>query len=87
MASVPNASSVEYVNYPLDIDVHRFAAEAQVRSARLVRRWDPCERSRRVYRRLARGLVGHLRTHVGPKTEHEGKPLSQDAVIWVKCGT
>ncbi len=85
---VPNAElEVEYVNYPLDIDVHRFADAAQVElpqgsfGTMGIR---ANERGEFTIGLARAGWWGVCALSVGPKTEHEGKPLSQDAVIWIQ---
>ncbi len=85
---VPNAElEVEYVNYPLDVDVHRFAAEPQVVlpqdsfGTMGIRANDRGEFTIGLARA---GWWGICALAVGPKTEHEGKPLSQDAVLWIQ---
>jgi len=75
------------VNYPLDIDVHRFADAAQVAlpqgsfGTMGIRANDRGEFTVGLARA---GWWGVCALAVGPKTEHEGKPLSQDAVIWIQ---
>jgi cobalt/nickel transport protein len=85
---VPNAElEVEYVNYPLDIDVHRFAEKPQVAlpqdsfGTMGIRANDRGEFTIGLARA---GWWGVCALNVGPKKEHQGKPLSQDAVIWVQ---
>jgi cobalt/nickel transport protein len=85
---VPNAElEVEYVNYPLDIDVHRFAETPQVALPQAsfgtmgIR---ANERGEFTIGLPRAGWWGVCALSVGPKTEHEGKPLSQDAVIWIQ---
>jgi cobalt/nickel transport protein len=85
---VPNAElEVEYVNYPLDIDVHRFADVPQVElpqgsfGTMGIR---ANERGEFTIGLARAGWWGVCALGVGPKTEHEGKPLSQDAVIWIQ---
>jgi cobalt/nickel transport protein len=85
---VPNAGlEVEYVNYPLDIDVHRFAAEELVKlpqgsfGTMGIRTNDRGEFTIGLPRA---GWWGVCALNVGPTKEHDGKPLSQDAVIWVQ---
>jgi cobalt/nickel transport protein len=86
---VPNAElEVEYVNYPLDVDVHRFAATPQVALPQAsfgtmgIR---ANERGEFTIGLPRAGWWGVCALGVGPKTEHEGKPLSQDAVIWIQA--
>jgi cobalt/nickel transport protein len=85
---VPNAElEVEYVNYPLDLDAHKLAASPQV-----VLPQDSfgtmaihADAQGEFTIGLARaGWWGICALNVGPKKKHEGKPLSQDAVIWVQ---
>ena len=85
---VPNAElEVEYVNYPLDVDVHRFAADPQVVlpqdsfGTMGIRANDRGEFTIGLPRA---GWWGICALAVGPDTEHEGKPLSQDAVLWIQ---
>lgn len=85
---VPNAElEVEYVNYPLDIDAHRFAAEPQVVlpqdsfGTMGIRANDRGEFTIGLARA---GWWGICALAIGPDTEHEGKPLSQDAVLWIQ---
>jgi cobalt/nickel transport protein len=85
---VPNANlEVEYVNYPLDIDVHRFAAEELVKLPQGsfgTMGIHANDRGEFTVGLARAGWWGVCALHVGPKTEHQGKPLSQDAVIWVQ---
>jgi len=85
---VANAElEVEYVNYPLDIDVHRFAADAQVafpQGSFGTMGIHANDRGEFTVGLARAGWWGVCALNVGPKKEHEGKPLSQDAVIWVQ---
>jgi nickel transport protein len=85
---VPNAElEVEYVNYPLDIDARRFAADPEVVlpqdsfGTMGIRANDRGEFTIGLARA---GWWGICALAVGPDTEHDGKPLSQDAVLWVQ---
>jgi cobalt/nickel transport protein len=85
---VPNAElEVEYVNYPLDVDAHRFADAPQVAlpqdsfGTMGIRANDRGEFTIGLARA---GWWGVCALGVGRKTEHEGKPLSQDAVLWIQ---
>lgn len=85
---VPNAElEVEYVNYPPDLDGHSFAAEPTVEfpqdsfGTMGIRTNDRGEFMIGLPRA---GWWGICALAVGPVTEHEGKPLSQDAVLWIQ---
>jgi cobalt/nickel transport protein len=85
---VPNAElEVEYVNYSLDIDVHRFAAAPQVvlpQGSFGTMGIHANDRGEFTVGLARAGWWGVCALNVGPKKEHDGKPLSQDAVIWVQ---
>jgi cobalt/nickel transport protein len=85
---VPNAElEVEYVNYAPDLAQYRFAAEPQVVlpqdsfGTMGIRANDRGEFTIGLPRA---GWWGICALAVGPDTEHEGKPLSQDAVLWIQ---
>jgi cobalt/nickel transport protein len=85
---VPHAElEVEYVNHPLDLEGRRFAAEPQVVlpqdsfGTMGIRANDRGEFTIGLPRA---GWWGICALAVGPDTEHEGKPLSQDAVLWIQ---
>ena len=84
---VPNAElEVEYINHAPDLEGHSFAAEPDVvlpqgsfgtmsiRTNALGEFTIGLPRA---------GWWGICALAVGPDTEHEGKPLSQDAILWV----
>ena len=83
----PNAElEVEYINHAPDLGAHGFASEPEV----VLPQGSFGTMSIRANGRgeftigLPRaGWWGICALAVGPDTEHEGKPLSQDAVIWV----
>ena len=84
---VPNAElEVEYINYAPDLSGHSFAPEPDVVlpqgsfGTMSIRANDRGEFTIGLPRA---GWWGICALAVGPDTEHEGKPLSQDAVIWV----
>jgi cobalt/nickel transport protein len=85
---VPNAElEVEYVNYPLDIDAHRFAETEQValpQGSFGTMGIRANERGEFTIGLARAGWWGVCALSVGPTTEHDGKPLSQDAVIWIQ---
>lgn len=85
---VPNAElEVEYVNYPLDIDAHKLAAEPQVvlpQDSFGTMAIHTNDRGEFTVGLARAGWWGICALNVGPKKKHEGKPLSQDAVIWVQ---
>ncbi|HLF12520.1 MAG TPA: DUF4198 domain-containing protein [Gammaproteobacteria bacterium] len=85
---VPNAElEIEYVNYPPDLDQHRFAGEPEVVfpqdsfGTMGIRANDRGEFTIGLPRA---GWWGICALAVGPDTEHEGKRLSQDAVLWIQ---
>jgi cobalt/nickel transport protein len=85
---VPHAElEVEYVNHPLDIDTHRFADTPQVvlpHGSFGTMGIRANERGEFTIGLARAGWWGVCAVAVGPKTEHDGKPLSQDAVIWIQ---
>jgi cobalt/nickel transport protein len=85
---VPNAElEVEYLNHAPDVEAHRFAAEPEVALPQQsfgtmgIRANDRGEFTIGLPRA---GWWGICALAVGPDTEHEGKPLSQDAVLWIQ---
>jgi cobalt/nickel transport protein len=85
---VPNAElEVEYVNYPPDLTQYRFAEDPEVAlpqdsfGTMGIRANDRGEFTIGLPRA---GWWGICALAVGPDTEHEGKPLSQDAVLWIQ---
>jgi len=85
---VPNAElEVEYINYAPDMDRHGFAAEPDVVlpqdsfGTMSIRANDRGEFTIGLARA---GWWGICALAVGPDTEHNGKPLSQDAVLWIQ---
>jgi cobalt/nickel transport protein len=85
---VPNAElEIEYVNHPPDLDAHSFAAAPTVEfpqdsfgtmSIRANARGEFTIGLPRA------GWWGICALEVGADTEHEGKRLSQDAVLWIQ---
>lgn len=85
---VPNAElEVEYLNHAPDIAGRRFAETAEVEFPQAsfgtmsIRTNDRGEFTLGLPRA---GWWGICALEVGPDTEHEGKPLSQDAVLWIQ---
>ena len=86
--AVPNAElEVEYINYAPDIESHRFASKPEV----VLPQDSFGTMSIKTNARgeftigLARaGWWGICALNVGPIKQHQGKPLSQDAVIWLQ---
>ncbi|MGE3840765.1 MAG: DUF4198 domain-containing protein [Vicinamibacterales bacterium] len=84
---VPNAElEMEYINYPPDLKTLRFAASPSVTLPQssfgtLALRTN--DRGEFTVGLPRAGWWGICALGVGPRTQHEGKPLSQDAVIWV----
>jgi cobalt/nickel transport protein len=85
---VPNAElEIEYVNYPPDLTQYRFAERPEVVlpqdsfGTMGIRANDRGEFTIGLPRA---GWWGICALAVGPDTEHEGKPLSQDAVLWIQ---
>jgi len=85
---VPNAEiEVEYVNHAPDIELKRFADEPEVAlpqdayGTMSIRANDRGEFTIGLARA---GWWGICALAVGPVTEHEGKVLSQDAVLWIQ---
>lgn len=85
---VPHAElEVEYVNYQPDLKGRRFAPEPSVvlPQASFGTMSIRANSLGEFTIGLARaGWWGICALAVGPKTEHEGKPLSQDAVLWIQ---
>lgn len=85
---VPHAElEVEYVNHPPDLDAHRLAAEPQVLLPQAS--FGTMGIRANAHGEFTIGLPragwwGICALGVGPDTEHDGKPLSQDAVLWVE---
>jgi cobalt/nickel transport protein len=85
---VPNAElEVEYLNYDLDLDELRFAAEPEV--AYPQDSFGTLSIKANVSGEFVIGLPrsgwwGICALDIGADTEHEGKPLSQDAVLWIQ---
>ena len=84
---VPDAEmEVEYINYEADLTARRFTAEPYVKLPQAsfgtmsIRANDRGEFTVGLPRA---GWWGICALNVGPVREHQGKPLSQDAVIWV----
>lgn len=85
---VPNASlEIGYVNHLPDLAARRFSAEAQITAPQEsfvnmgIRTNDRGEFAIGLPRA---GWWGICALEIGPQTEHQGKPLSQDAVLWVQ---
>jgi cobalt/nickel transport protein len=85
---VPNAEiEVEYVNYAPDLENFRFAEQPEVElpqdsyGTMSIRANDRGEFTIGMSRA---GWWGICALAVGPDTEHEGKVLSQDAVLWIQ---
>jgi cobalt/nickel transport protein len=85
---VPNAElEIEYVNYPPDLEQNRFPVKPEVVfpqdsfGTMGIRTNDRGEFTIGLARA---GWWGVCALAVGPDTEHEGKKLSQDAVLWIQ---
>ena len=85
---VPNAElEVEYINYAPDLEQRRFSAEPDVElpqdsfGTMSIRANSLGEFTIGLPRA---GWWGICALEIGADTEHEGKPLSQDAVLWVQ---
>lgn len=85
---VPNAElEVEYINHAPELDARRFAAEPHVKlpqSSFGTMGIRANERGEFTIGLPRAGWWGICALGVGPDTEHDGKPLSQDAVLWVQ---
>jgi len=85
---VPYAElEVEYMNHPPDLDARGLAAEGlvtfpQASFATMSIRAN--ERGEFAIGLPRAGWWGICALGVGPETEHEGKELSQDAVLWIQ---
>ncbi|MEA1922884.1 MAG: DUF4198 domain-containing protein [Pseudomonadota bacterium] len=79
---------VEYMNHEPDMAGNRFAVEAQVEAPQdsfvtLAIKADA--NGTFTFAMPKAGWWGFCALGVGPETKHQGKELSQDAVIWVKA--
>lgn len=85
---VPHAElEVEYMNHPPDLDARTLAAEGQIKypqSAFSTMSIKANERGEFAIGLPRAGWWGICALGVGPETEHEGKELSQDAVLWIQ---
>lgn len=85
---VPHAElEVEYMNHPPDLDAHALAAEGQItypQSSFATMSIRANERGEFAIGLPRAGWWGICALGVGPDTEHEGKELSQDAVLWIQ---
>jgi cobalt/nickel transport protein len=85
---VPNAGlEVEYINYAPDLFAHSFATEPDIALPQGSFGTMSIRANARGEFTIGlpkAGWWGICALAVGPDTEHEGKPLSQDAVIWVQ---
>lgn len=85
---VPDAAvEVEYLNYVPLLEGNAFDKTPKVKSVpQDAFKTLTIKTERRVRLRPAEGrLVGFTALGTGPVKEHDGKELSQDAVIWVKA--
>ncbi len=86
---VPNAElEVEYISHAPDLSGHRFAAEPDVvlpQSSFGTMSIRANAQGEFTIGLPKAGWWGVCALATGPDTEHEGKPLSQDAVIWVQA--
>lgn len=84
---VPNAElEMEYINHPPDLTSLRFAATPSVelpQSSFGTMSLRANDRGEFTVGLPRAGWWGICALAVGPRTEHEGKPLSQDAAMWV----
>lgn len=78
---------VNYLNHPLDVENRRFAEEG------LLEAEHPAFQTQVIltnefgefsYAMPKAGWWGFAALGIGPAFEHEGKPLSQDAILWVQ---
>ncbi len=74
---------VEYLNYPADPENNRFASEARISSPAHAILADASGTF--TFGIPEEGFWGFAALGVGPDKEHEGKELSQDAVIWIQA--
>lgn len=85
---VPNAElEVEYVNHAVDMDGRRFGEEPHVvlpQDSFGTMGIRANERGEFTIGLPRAGWWGICALAVGPDTEHDGKPLSQDAVLWIQ---
>lgn len=85
---VPNAHlEVEYMNHAPDVEKHRLVADAEVefpQSSFATMSIRANERGEFAIGLPRAGWWGLCALGVGADTEHEGKELSQDAVLWVQ---
>lgn len=85
---VPHAElEVEYLNHPPDVDARRLAAEGDVvfpQSSFATMSIRANERGEFAIGLPRAGWWGVCALGAGTETEHEGKELSQDAVLWIQ---
>ncbi|HEX6994325.1 MAG TPA: DUF4198 domain-containing protein [Gammaproteobacteria bacterium] len=85
---VPHAElEVEYMNHPPDLDAHALAADGQIefpQGSFATMSIRANERGEFAIGLPRAGWWGVCALGVGPDTEHDGKPLSQDAVLWIQ---
>ncbi|MCY3730568.1 MAG: DUF4198 domain-containing protein [Rhodospirillaceae bacterium] len=85
---VPNAElEVEYINHAPDLEQRRFAAEPTVELPQASFGTMSIRANARGEFTIGlprAGWWGICALEIGADTEHEGKPLSQDAVLWVQ---
>lgn len=83
---VPNASiEVEYISADIDVENHRVASDRSVTAAGGAIEIRSDANGYFTFAIPKAGFWGFAALGVGPDTEWEGKPLSQDAVIWVRA--
>jgi cobalt/nickel transport protein len=78
---------IEYINYPPDLENSRFVPQPAVEAPHpsMETLSIKADANGQFTIGLPRaGWWGICALEVGPDTEHEGKPLSQDAVLWVQ---
>ncbi|WP_421867378.1 DUF4198 domain-containing protein [Motiliproteus sp.] len=79
---------VEYVNYLPDVEANRFAVEPTIvppADAFVTMTFFADANGTFTFAIPQAGQWGFAALGVGPKTEHNGKELSQDAMIWVQA--
>ena len=81
---VPGAElEIEYVAAPPDMENNRFPAQSMVRAPESALVTTTDANGTFTFGLPKSGFWGFAALDVGPDKEHEGKALSQDAVIWV----
>jgi len=79
---------VNYLNHPLEVENRRFAEEGLLEAEHPAFQTQVLltnEFGEFSYAMPKAGWWGFAALSVGPEFEHEGKPLSQDAILWVQA--